>query len=362
MSASEPTSEEVKIKDLSLKLQILSNAILEERNKSKKYLERIKEYEKTLQSKDNEISDLSKEKFDLKSKLTLEKSKHSSKTVPSTTGGLLAIFGAKPNTNLEQMEKLEETVNQLKFEKKELTTKLMEEKENYDQQKIKFQTLLTMTAQQLKEKDNELNEIKKANLDLHAQKDGINASMRDFDKEKQAFVAQYKVYEKDIADLKEELGKYKEQVNFFKQGNMDKETEIRNLKKQLSDLAIKLNDLKNQSTNEQLRPKTFKLERLKEGAFHHKRILDCTFQKNAKNNNYEMVFTNSDKKDQEVNEHINLLDISEFKINDKVKNKIDMAYIYQNKEVRLSITVHELLIDYFFQTYREFFKKANEFI
>ena len=72
---SEPPKEELKIKDLLIKLQVLTNGLIEERKKSQSYLDRLKEYEESLQKKDSEIVDLTKEKFDLKSKLTLEKSK-----------------------------------------------------------------------------------------------------------------------------------------------------------------------------------------------------------------------------------------------------------------------------------------------
>jgi hypothetical protein len=72
---SEQPKEELKIKDLLIKLQVLSNGLVEERKKSQSYLNRIKEYEESVQKKDAEIAELTKEKFDLKTKLTVERSK-----------------------------------------------------------------------------------------------------------------------------------------------------------------------------------------------------------------------------------------------------------------------------------------------
>jgi hypothetical protein len=48
---SEQPKEELKIKDLLIKLQVLSNGLVEERKKSQSYLNRIKEYEESVQKK-----------------------------------------------------------------------------------------------------------------------------------------------------------------------------------------------------------------------------------------------------------------------------------------------------------------------
>ena len=48
---SDQPKEELKIKDLLMKLQILTNGLVEERKKSQSYLDRIKEYEDSLQKK-----------------------------------------------------------------------------------------------------------------------------------------------------------------------------------------------------------------------------------------------------------------------------------------------------------------------
>ena len=58
-------ADDEKTKDLLIKLQILTNGLIEEKNKSKNYLEKIKELEKMIQKKDDEIILLSKAKFDL---------------------------------------------------------------------------------------------------------------------------------------------------------------------------------------------------------------------------------------------------------------------------------------------------------
>ena len=74
------SKEEAQIKDLLNKLKILKNGVIEERKKSQGYLARMKEYEKVLQEKDNEIEVITKEKFQLDKELKAEKAKKSKKT------------------------------------------------------------------------------------------------------------------------------------------------------------------------------------------------------------------------------------------------------------------------------------------
>ena len=62
-----------------------------------------------------------------------------------------------------KVSKLEEKINQLNFENKDLTRRFMEERETFDQQKIKFQTLLTIQKQEMeklkKKLENAKNEV-----------------------------------------------------------------------------------------------------------------------------------------------------------------------------------------------------------
>ena len=64
---------ELNIKDLTIKLQVLTNALVEERKKTQNYVTKIKEFEQMIAKKDNEIVNLNKQKFDLQSDLSLAK-------------------------------------------------------------------------------------------------------------------------------------------------------------------------------------------------------------------------------------------------------------------------------------------------
>ena len=129
-------------------------------------------------------------------------------------------------------------------------------------------------------------------------------------------------------------------------------------------MAVQLNEMKINLLNKKLSAKSFKVEMIKP-----KKIIEIIFQKNKEEDKYEMVIKGKNKKG--IDEYINLLDVGSFLINDKDKNRVDIEYTvsiiklflfiqYDEKPENISIKVHELLIDYFYQTYRDFAQKANE--
>ena len=152
---------ELQIKDLLLKLHVLTYGIIEERKKSQTYLNRIKDIQDSLQKKETENVELTKSKFELQSKLSLELSKKS-KTQKSD-GYFKAIMSKIRDKPVDQtyVTELEEKTNQQEFTIKDLNQRLMEAQENFDQQKIKFQTLLTMQTKEMTDLKKELEEEKK---------------------------------------------------------------------------------------------------------------------------------------------------------------------------------------------------------
>ena len=116
--------ENDKLKDLLIKLQILTNALIEERKKSATYLEKIKDLEKLLQKKDNEVVELTKIKFDLQASLTLEKSKSQKSD----------IINKRKNIDDKQINQYEAIINEQGFRLKDLNCKLENEKKNCQQQ------------------------------------------------------------------------------------------------------------------------------------------------------------------------------------------------------------------------------------
>lgn len=325
---SEP-KEELKIKDLLIKLQVLTNGLIEERKKSQSYLDRIKEYEVSIQNKDSEIVELTKEKFDLKSKLTLEKSKQAPvKKNESYFSSLFNKLIEKPVDD-SKVTKLEQKVNQQKFEIRDLTQRLMEEKESFDQQKIKFQTMITLQNQEMAKLKQNLQNTQREGPrieDNSVHQEVIDSLKRQFNIERDE-------YEKKLAEIKNELKEEKDRneeltnnLNQIKLQLDGKSSENTAMKKQISKLDSELNKAKIEIHNKQLSPRMFQVERIKDGIVKTKKVMTITFQWNKNQNRIEVVFKRMKHGGKVKEDIVNINDITSFQANEKKNEYIDVEF------------------------------------
>ena len=129
---------ELQIRDLLIKLQVITNGLIEERKRSQEFLSRLKVYDESLKQKESENLELTKAKIDLLSKLSIERSKKA----PNKKGMATNVVAD-----------LEEKVNKQAEEIKTLNQQLMENKESNDQENMKQNMMIAM-------KDNEINKLK----------------------------------------------------------------------------------------------------------------------------------------------------------------------------------------------------------
>lgn len=296
-----------KMKDLLIKLQILTNGLVEERKKSKNYLEKIKDLEKILQQKDNEVVELTKQKFDLQASLTFEKSKKPAKT------------NKKKNVDESQINKYEEIINEQGFRLRDLNCKLNNEKETFEQQKLQFQNLI-------KEQGNKIIDLKEKyersieeNKELNKNQEIINQMVENFKKEKKEYDMKFEAYQKDKVKVQNKNVELQNELDLLRKENYEKDKEIKELKKKNDDMGVQLNDMKNNLLNKKLSPKTFKVEMLKP-----KKTIEIKFQQNREEDKYEMVIKG--KKGKDNDEYINLLDINSFQMNTKDPCRVDIDY------------------------------------
>lgn len=325
---SEP-KEELKIKDLLIKLQVLTNGLIEERKKSQSYLDRIKEYEVSIQNKDSEIVELTKEKFDLKSKLTLEKSKQA--PVKKNESYFSSLFNKLIEKPVEdsKVTKLEQKINQQKFEIRDLTQRLMEEKESFDQQKIKFQTMITLQNQEMAKLKQNLQNTQREGPrieDNSVHQEVIDSLKRQFNIERDE-------YEKKLAEIKNELKEEKDRnedltnnLNQIKLQLDGKSSENTAMKKQISKLDSELNKAKIEIHNKQLSPRMFQVERIKDGIVKKKKVMTITFQWNKNQNRIEVVFKRMKHGGKVKEDIVNIIDITSFQTNEKKNEYIDVEF------------------------------------
>ena len=347
----EQQKEELKIKDLLIKLQVLTNCLIEERKKSQSYLERIKEHEETIQKKDTEIAQLTKEKFDLKSKLSIERSK----TAPGKKNdSYLSSFLNKFKDSGPQDAKvaqLEEKLNQQEFEIRELNQKLMEEKESFDQQKIKFESTIAYQKMQMedlkkngdnskkdndKDKEKEIERKKKIEKErereasnerlISSYKEEIESLKRKFNTERDEYEKKLGLMKRDYSEQKEKIEKLEETLNKYKESYEMKNIENSAMKNQISKLDGEIKHYKNEIRNKQLAPRMFQVEKVKEGMIKGAKLMTITFQWNKHNNCCEVLFKRLKHGGKIQVDTVNIINISQFKDNDKKKETIDVVF------------------------------------
>ena len=305
-------AEDEKTKDLLIKLQILTNGLIEERKKSQSYLDRIKELEKILQTKDNEIVSLSKAKFDLQADLTFERSKRDSKQ------------GSKKFSKEMQIEQYEEIINEQGYKLRNINNQLINERENFEQQKTDFQTIIKAQTAKMEELKQLLEKERKENTDLRKKQDDIDLMLKEYEEDKVQYTEQFARYQNDKIETQKKNLELQETIDKLRKESFEKEKQINDLVKNSEKLANQLNDMKSAIVNKQLTKKSFTVEMMGKG----KKIIEIIFQKkqdsDSDKDEYEMSIINKSKN--EVIDVINLLDISGFQINEKDKNRVDISY------------------------------------
>ena len=365
----EQQKEELKIKDLLIKLQVLTNGLIEERKKSQSYLERIKEHEETIQKKDAEIAQLTKEKFDLKSKLSIERSKTApGKKNDSYLSSFLNKFKDTPAQD-GKVSQLEEKLNQQDYEIRELNQKLMEEKEYFDQQKIKFESTIAYQKMQMedlkknmgnakndndKEKEKEKEREASNERLIASYKEEIETLRRKFNMERDEYEKKLGLMKRDYNEQKEKIEKLEENLNKYKESYEMKNIENSAMKNQISKLDGEIKHYKNEIRNKQLAPRMFQVEKVKDGLVKGNKVMTITFQWNKHNNSCEVLFKRIKHGGKVQVDIVNIINISQFKDNDKKKETIDVVFT-----VSFFYLISIYIIFYNFFKYRLKMKKLN---
>ena len=97
------------------------------------------------------------------------------------------------------------------------------------------------------------------------------------------------------------------------------------MKNQVTNLNTQLNKVKTEIHNKQLAPRVFQVEIIKNGLVKNKKSMTVTFTWNKEQKRCEIIFTkiSHDKVKTEV---VNIMDISQFKPNDKKKDNIEVVF------------------------------------
>ena len=190
-----PQKKERNIKDLSIKLQILTSALVAEREKTANYVAKIKEFEQMIIKKETEITNANKAKFDVQSELsTLTKKQKKDKTDVKLDQVVNTFFN-KDKINFNQFDNIKEENNAVKQEYKEYQRKFIEEHELREQQQMKFDTMIALQDQDIKNAQERINRLE--NEEQERNNKLLNDIILGLDDEKQKYEKEYK----DIENL-----------------------------------------------------------------------------------------------------------------------------------------------------------------
>jgi chromosome segregation ATPase len=273
--------ENVLIKDLQLKIQILKSGVIEERNKrseNEKEISRLKktlfEYESKINEQDNLICTLSKEKYEITTKLEIEKSKAETVATPPVNdfiGGLInGIFQRKdsfttPPVDLDTKKLSNENKEMIK-QIEMLQQKLKECTEDFDRCKFEYQNLLNLQMEKIRKAEQAIIEKNNEMAENAKQLQIMFDNYKKFDVERTS-------YESRIKEL-EEMDRLKsEKIIDLLTRLEDKESLLVELKENLTkhefesaELARKLAELKNVIIEQNMVIQSFKGEKVNE---HH---------------------------------------------------------------------------------------------
>jgi chromosome segregation ATPase len=366
------------VKDLLVKIDVLKKGIIGERKKNSALSAQNKQLETEINTKENEIRKLCKEKVDLENQLQLEKKKLAKKEesflqMANAFGKSSAInntnkFGLQINflkkneekakekdnnminfiNNNEKIDKLNSEIEKLKLENENYKKKFNEASTQNENLKNEFKTLIKTQSEKLfnTEEDNKklkienqklINEIEIKNKivnENNAKKHYFDKMIQELEENKNNLYIQLQNCLNKCEKLVIENQTYRERLH---QHQID-ETILGEKLAEYKNVLIKIN------TKVQI------YQVLKVGLISNSR-LDITFGQD-KDNNYVMRIDDDSKRV----ELVNMLDVDYFKqIGD---DKVEISYMYESKKKTFTVIVEEIIIDQFMDAYKNLFSEA----
>ena len=327
------------------KLESLSLKLLDERKKISQYQNKIKEFEKILSTKDENIQELGKQKMELQQKLEwINVKKTKVVTVNSIAGGLL-----KGNVE-EQQAKIEKEIKDLRHQMYFLNKNINDDSIKFEQNKLKLQIELKKYNKDINDINEKINKLTEENKKLSDEKEEINKIVQQEEIERQKQIDEFlkwkeknEKFEKELEDNQINLEKKKKELE-------DKEKELIEKREYYKSLAIKLNDKEKEIKDVELDKKEFGLQ-----------IYDPNNEKELK---MKFIFE-INKETNEYDIHIisELMNCTCFILETNLEyvddNIFSFDYIYNGENKSIQIKTDDLLTKYLSKIYEDYYKLAT---
>ena len=332
------------VKDLIMKMNILSNGLINERKKSALLQKKNEELQKQYEIKENECLELNKKIKDLES----FKKKFSQNNTNTNNN---EITNNDKINNEIIMQKFADEISSLKLENEDLKLKLNNSMTNLDNKIKQYSKIIEVQTEKLTKKENENMELKKNIFELNEKiNNNSNISKEEIEnlkKEKNHFEILFKQTENEKKEIK---NKYEESLNNIKNLEEEKKNNLERIHQQEINgikLAQKLTEYKNLLIQINTKIQIFHVQRINTFT---KSEMDITFGQD-KNNNFVMKIDDGDSASL-----VNIEDIESVKQLDK--NKLEIKYMFNSKKYKINIIVDELIIDQFITAYNDFYLRS----
>ncbi len=328
------------VKDLLVKIDVLKNGILKERQKTTEQAQKIKAIEEELTKKTEQIQILIQEKIEYeKKKKEKEEEEEKNKNIKNRMTSMAN----------EEIRKLNEEITKLKFENetflKKMNTTLLESEDS----KLK----LKLEIKDLTDKNNSLSEEIK---NLKSEKDQLEEKVKqassvssDYIREKQHFDTLLREYKKAKEEAIHQLNACLEKCSKLVMENKTYQDSITLRDIDAGKMAQKLAEYKKKFIKVNLRNQIYHVKKV--GLVSNTEI-DVIF---ALDENGNFIMRIDEKGNSDI---INIQDVESVNLVDRKKNKVEIIYMYKAKKYNINVIVNELVIDQFVDAYKNFYSES----
>lgn len=343
------------VKDLLVKIDVLKNGLISERQKTLEQTQTIKELKDELSKKEEQINVLIKDNLEYeKNKKEKEEEEEKNKNTKKQSNSFMAN---------EEISKLNEELTKVKLEnekyQQKMNTIIIDFKNEKDRYELKIKALTEKNNSLQEEINNmksenqklegEINNLKKEKETLEgkikqitsiptipiSEKERLEALLREYKKDKEGAISQLNACLEKCSKLALENTQCKDKISLH---------EI-DAKK----MALKLAEYKNSLIKVNLRTQVYHVKKV---GLVSSTDMDIIFGIDE-NGNYII------RLDEKGNSDIILIqDVESFTQIDKNKNKVKISYMYKAKKYNIVVLVHELVVDQFVEAYKNFYSES----
>ena len=255
----------------------------------------------------------------------------------------------KEKFSKDKLDKIKEENNKITEANTEMETKIKEEEDLYIQEKSKYQALLTLKANKLKELQAQIKIITEQKQTLDKQCESMRDKKNEYDNNKMRFEEKLNEMSSQLEDSKKQLRIKENMKHELDERLQNVENDFKTIKQKLDEVTDEVREVNSISIKKNATKREFKAKKI--GKVFSDALITITFQKVEDTNLYVIKFGD------DLN--INFTSITSFAPNDKIPNRFDIAYNGEDgKEKKLSFIIHERLKDSITQWFNDFLSEA----